>query len=249
MKKNNLYKLLGIAFVVAIISTGIFYGLFVNKLSSNSGNGKTVVVAAKPLNPGTVVQLSDVRLLPWPGDQLPKGAFASANQVVGNTVFDYIAEDEPVFASRLANAQSGGGSGVPTGMRAVSVHVTDSTGVMSLLRLGQKVDVQVVVGRADKGDVVVRTALEELTVLAVTSQPELSSQGPTLPVVTLLAKPPEADILAAADSGARVRLTLRNPLDSDTRTRTQLSLGAVMRPSGESTAPKRSSKAPPTDQR
>lgn len=248
MKKNNLYKLLGIAFVVAIISTGIFYGLFVNKLSSNSGNGKTVVVAAKPLNPGTVVQLSDVRLLPWPGDQLPKGAYGSADQVVGNTVFDWIAEDEPVFASRLANAKSGGGSGVPTGMRAVSVHVTDSSGVMSLLRLGQKVDVQVVVGRADKGDVAVRTALEELTVLAVTSQPELSSQGSTLPVVTLLAKPTDADVLAAADSGARVRLTLRNPLDDDMRTRTQLTLGAVMRSGGEASAPKRSSKAAPTDQ-
>ena len=33
MKKNNLVKLLGIALVVAIVSTGIFYGLFVNKLS------------------------------------------------------------------------------------------------------------------------------------------------------------------------------------------------------------------------
>jgi pilus assembly protein CpaB len=247
MKKNNLYKLLGIAFVVAIISTGIFYGLFVNKLSSNSGNGK-MVVAAKALRPGTVLQATDVRLLPWPGDQLPKGAYGTASQVIGSTVFDSIAEEEPVFASRLANAQTGGGSGVPTGMRAVSVHVTDSTGVMSLLRLGQKVDVQVVVGRADKGDVVVRTALEELTVLAVTSQTELSSQGSTLPVVTLLAKPSEADVLAAADSGARVRLTLRNPLDDDLRARAPLSLGAVMRSSGESSAPKHAGKVVSTDQ-
>ena len=58
----------------------------------------------------------------------------------------------------------------------------------------------------------VRTALENLTVLSVQPQAEMSSQGVTLPVVTLLAKPAEADVLAAADSGARVRLTLRNPL-------------------------------------
>jgi len=249
MKKNNLYKLLGIAFVVAIISTGIFYGLFVNRLSSNSGNGRMMVVAAKALKPGTVLQASDVRLLPWPGDQLPKGGFGRADQVIGNTVFDWIGEDEPVFASRLANTQSGGGSGVPTGMRAVSVHVTDSTGVMSLLRAGQKVDVQVVVGRADKGDVAVRTALEDLKVLSVTTQTEQSSQGSTLPVVTLLAKPSEADVLAAADSGARVRLTLRNPLDDDMRMRTPLSLGAVMRSSGESSDSKRGGKTAPTDQR
>jgi Flp pilus assembly protein CpaB len=247
MKKNNLYKLLGIAFVVAIISTGIFYGLFVNRLSSSSGTGKMMVVAAKALKPGTVIQASDLTLLPWPGEQLPKGGFGSADQVIGNTVFDWIGQDEPVFASRLASAQSGGGSGVPTGMRAVSVHVTDSLGVMSLLRAGQKVDVQVVVGRSDKGDVAVRTALEGLKVLSVTTQTEQSSQGPTLPVVTLLAKPSDADVLAAADSGARVRLTLRNPLDDDTRTRTPLSLGAVMRSSGEAPAPRHTAKVVSAD--
>jgi len=29
MKKNNLVKLLGVALVVAIVATGVFYGLFV----------------------------------------------------------------------------------------------------------------------------------------------------------------------------------------------------------------------------
>ena len=42
MKQNNLAKLLGIALVVAIIATGVFYGLFVNKLSSSTGSGKVV---------------------------------------------------------------------------------------------------------------------------------------------------------------------------------------------------------------
>ena len=67
MKKNNLVNLLGIAFVVAILSTGIFYGLFVNKLSSNAGSGKTIVVAARPLKPGTILQAADVKTIPWPG--------------------------------------------------------------------------------------------------------------------------------------------------------------------------------------
>ena len=129
-------------------------------------------------------------------------------------MFDPIGEGEPVVASHLATAQSGGGADVPAGMRAVSVHVTDSTGVLALLRAGQKVDVQVVVHREGLNTgAEVRTALEELTVLSVQPQTEQSSQGANLPVVTLLAKPAEADVLAAADSGARVRLTLRNPLD------------------------------------
>ncbi len=229
MKKNNLLKLLGIAFVVAILATGVFYGLFVSKMSSNTGNGKMLVVAAKTLKAGTVLQPADVKTVPWLGDQLPKGSFGSVNDIAGKTVFDTIGEDEPIFASRLATAENGGGSGVPSGMRAVSVHVTDSTGVLAMLRNGQKVDVQVVTGRGDRGDTTVRTAIEGLKVLSVAPQPELSSQGVNLPVVTLLATPREADILAVADAGARVRLALRNPLDEQTRSRTALQLPGVMR--------------------
>ena len=101
---------------------------------------------------------------------------------------------------------------------------------MALLRAGQKVDVQVVTGRGQKpNETEVRTALENIAVLSVTPQAEQSSQGHNVPVVTLLAKPQDADVLAAADSGADVRLALRNPLDMATRTRDTLPLGAVMR--------------------
>jgi pilus assembly protein CpaB len=232
MKKNNLIKLLGIALVVAIVSTGIFYGLFVNKLSSSTGSGKTLVVASKTLKAGTLIQPGDLKTVAWPAEQLPKGSYASVDQVVGNTVFDTIGEDEPVMESRLATEKSG--SGIPAGMRAVSVHIADSTGVLALVRSGQKVDVQVVVTHKEQGNAVeVRTALEGLSVLSVHPQADQSSQGPSLPVVTLLAKPAEADVLAAADSGARVRLTLRNPLDDATRSRSPLTLDTVMRTSGE----------------
>jgi Flp pilus assembly protein CpaB len=238
MKKNNLLKLLGIAFVVAIVSTGIFYGLFVNKLSSSTGSGKMLVVAARELKPGTVLQAADVKLIPWPEAQLLKGGFGSVSEVTGNTVFDVISEDEPVFASHLATLRSGGGSGVPAGMRAVSVHVTDSTGVMALLRAGQKVDAQVVVVRTgpEKTDTAVRTALEDLLVLSVTPQPEQGSQGAVLPVVTLLADPREADVLAIADAGARVRLTLRNPLDEETRGSGSLTLSTIMHSTGKTSS-------------
>jgi pilus assembly protein CpaB len=231
MKKNNLLKLLGIALVVAIVSTGVFYGLFVNSLSSSIRSGKTLVVAAKPLKTGTQLQDTDLKTIPWPADPLPPGFYGAVGDVIGSTVFDPIGEGEPVVAAHLATVQSGGGAGVPEGMRAVSIHVTDSSGVLALLRAGHKVDVQVV-ARQNSGGAEVRTALEDLTVLSVQPQAEVSSQGASLPVVTLLAKPADADVLAAADSGARVRLTLRNPLDDSTRARAPLSVDAVMRTSG-----------------
>ena len=96
-----------------------------------------------------VLQASDLKTIAWPADQLPRGAYATIDQALGNTVFDAIGENEPVMASRLASAQSAAGAGVAAGMRAVGVHVTDSTGVLALLRAGQTVDIQVVVNRKD----------------------------------------------------------------------------------------------------
>lgn len=227
MKKNNMLKLLGIAFVVAILSTGIFYGLFVNKLSSSTGSGKTVVIAAHPLKSGALIAATDVKTIQWPGLEIPKGTFQRTDEVIGKTVFDAIGDEELISEIHLASAKSGGGSGVPEGMRAVTIHVTDSSGIVSMLRTGQKVDVQVVLGKTG-AETTVRTALEDLQVLAVNPAPEGTSQGTILPAVTLLAGPAQADVLAAADSGARVRLTLRNPLDDQTRTNAPVTLGAVV---------------------
>lgn len=232
MKKNNMGKLLGVALVVAIMCTGLFYMMFAMK--ANSQTGTPMVVAARALNAGTVLKAEDLKTINWPVSQLPPGAHRNPQEVIGNTVFDPMASEEPVLNARLATSQSGGGSGVPVGMRAVSVHLTDSTGVLALLHSGQKVDVQVVVGRGTKFDEVeVRTALENLTVLSVNPLPEQGSQGQNLPVVTLLAKPAEVDVLAAADSGGRVRLALRNPLDTDTHKRGPVSLGSVIRGSAQ----------------
>ena len=237
MKQNNLAKLLGIALVVAIIATGVFYGLFVNKLSSSTGSGKMVVVAAKPIPVGTVLTEKDVQSIPWPVDQPPAGAFEAARQVAGSTVLEPLAQGEPVLASRLASTGKGGsgGSGVPTGMRAVSVHVSDSSGVLAQLGPGQKVDVQVLITRkSTNGEPELRTILEGVLVLSVNTQLEASSQGTNLPAVTLLTNPADADVLALADSGARVRLALRNPLDDSTRPRTAVTLDTVLRASGTS---------------
>jgi pilus assembly protein CpaB len=122
---------------------------------------------------------------------------------------------------------------VPSGMRAVSVHVSDSSGVLAQLGPGQKVDVQVLITRkSTNGEPELRTILEGVPVLSVNPQPVASSQGSNLPAVTLLTNPSDADVLALADSGARVRLALRNPLDNTTRPRTAVTLDAILRASG-----------------
>src|SRR3954454_2841696 len=141
--KKNLVPLLGIAFVVAIISTGIFYGLFVGKLKSASTSpGPSIVVASHKLERGAALQAADVKLAAWGMPTAPTGALTALKEVDGLTLIGPLQEDEPVLQSQVASRTSGAGAGLGTapGMRAVSVHATDSSGVVSLLRPGHKVD-------------------------------------------------------------------------------------------------------------
>ena len=216
--KKNLLPLLGVAFVVAIIATGIFYGLIVGRLRTTQGRPQSgVVVAAKSLERGTVLESSLVKLVDLPASERPKGALSDPEQLAGLTVIQPVGENQPITLSDVAprDAVGTGGQGIPTGMRAVSIRVFDSPGVTSMLRTGHKVDIQVVRNRSTQGsgETELRTVLQDIEVLAV----QVEAAGRTGPgaVVTLLAKPSDADTLSVADAGAKIRLLLRNPRDRE----------------------------------
>lgn len=200
--KQKLVPLLGIAFVVALIATGIFYGLFVGKLQ-NTTPRYSVVTAARELPRGAILQASDLKVGTVDAAEPPKGAYTSVEQVVGQTVLDTIKDGSPVVDSRLASHRS-----VPVGMRAISIHVADSSGVVSMLQPGNKVDVQLV-SPGPRNEPSLRTVLQNIEVLS-TSVAENSR-----PVVNLIVAPEDADVLGLADSTARLRLTLRNSADHD----------------------------------
>ncbi len=220
MAIKKLLPLVGIAFVVAVISTAIFYSLFAGRLNGAAPTREplaSLVVAAHDIKPGSLLTVSDLTTISWEGNRpAPKGTYNSSAQVVGKTAMYDIPKGELVMESRLV-ARDGTGTGIPEGMRAVSVHVSDSSGVVTMLKPGYKVDVQVFASRSAKvRPNELRTILRAIPVLAVSTQPETSSQGYfSAPVVTLLAAARDAEELALADSYARLRITLRNPLEPE----------------------------------
>ena len=208
--KKNLVPLLGIAFVVAIVATGIFYGLFVGKLKTASAPGPSIVVAARNLDRGASLRAADVKLTPWGGAAIPEGALTAVSLVDGLTLISSMQENEPVLQSRLASRTSGAGAGlgIAPGMRAVSIHATDSSGIVSLLRPGHRVDVQLVLTQSSSLPEL-RTILQNIEVLSVAPSDGRANN----PVVTLLVNPEGADMAGLGDSAAHLRLLLRNPLD------------------------------------
>jgi pilus assembly protein CpaB len=225
--KKNLAPLLGIAFVTAIITTGIFYGLFVGRLKSGgSSSGKSIVVAARNLDRGAIVQAADLKLVPWGGADPPQGAFTAVNAVSGLTLIGSLQENEPVLQSRVASHDSGVGAGlgIAPGMRAISVHAADSSGIVGMLRPGYKVDVQLVSNQAE-----LRTILQNVEVLAVTSPGDGHGINP---VVTLLVDPQGADMAGLGDSTAHLRLALRNPLDESKPDQRRVTVPGILQTPG-----------------
>jgi pilus assembly protein CpaB len=238
--RKSLLPLLGIAFAVAILATAVFYGLFLSKFQSGSAanQGPPVVVAARDLDRGTALKPADVKVVNWGGAPV-KGALSSPEQVAGLSLMGAVQENEPLTQARVASAKSGGGVGIAAGMRAVSVHVVDSSGVVALLRPGHQVDVQVVAAPNSQRqeEVRIQTMLQRMEVLSVSTQLESSTGRFPGQVITLLATPAEADMLGLADSLARIRVTLRNPLDEQRQKLPSVGLPALFRPVSTWSAP------------
>ena len=213
-----------IAFVAAAAATGIFYGLFATKLrdASNDASRPSIVVAARNLERGAVLKAGDVKLAAWHGAETLKGGYSAVAQVTGKSISSAVQENEAIVQMRLASRDGSTGLGIASGMRAISVHATDSAGVLSLMYPGQKVDVQVI---SDPRGVEPRlqALLQNIEVLDI-DPPDPSGRPAVTRGVTLLVTPAAADRLALADSAAHVRLLLRNPLDESEDTRPAVTL-------------------------
>jgi Flp pilus assembly protein CpaB len=211
VNRKNWIPLLGIAFAVAVISTWIFYGLVAGRFEqAASATARTVVVARRPMEAGATVSADDLRSITWSGADAPDGAFALPSQVVGGRLLAPVGENEPLTRSAVEVAPDGGAaSSVPVGMRAVSLLVGDSLGLMPMLGRGSSVDIQAV-STARDGVVSLHTILERVQVLNL-QKPGEAGLGRNEPaVVTVLVNHVEADRLALADSAGQIRLALRN---------------------------------------
>ncbi len=205
-------KLLGVAFAVALLSTFLFYRLLVGKLASGDG-GQAVVVAARRLEAGSTITVDDVKMAALPDRSNVKGAYASREEVIGMMALEPIESNAAITGAQVAarDSRAAAGGRIPSGMRAVSIHVVDSSSIIALLRPGHRIDIHAV-GNLN-GNANLKTILQNVEVLS--ASPGEAGPGHRSPqVVTVLAKPDQAEVLALADSGARVRIALRNTGDS-----------------------------------
>jgi pilus assembly protein CpaB len=183
--------------------------------AQNDRNYRDVVVTATDLTFGVKLDPSQLRVVRYPRESVPEGAFASLDSVVGQTTKVFMSAREPVTAIKLSSRGGGLSMLVRKDMRAASLEVNQVSGVSGFVLPGDRVDVLVTVDAMGGGaDAVTRTVLQNAEVLASGQKTAQQDNKPiTVQSVTLLLDPRGAETLALAMHEGRIHLVLRNPED------------------------------------
>jgi pilus assembly protein CpaB len=216
----NRSRLLMIATLALLLGAFVSFSAY-RALQASTGKGPVqgidVVVAAHDIPVGAKIEDSDLKVVKLPPTDLPQGVFHQKSSIVGRGAVQSMVAGDFILPNKLAaeNAGSGLPSLIPPGMRAVSVRVNDVVAVAGFVGAGTRVDVLVTGTPSGGSEAVTSTVLSNVAVLAAGNKLERNTAGEaqSVPVITLLLSPDDAQKLTLASSEGRIQLSLRNPVD------------------------------------
>jgi len=207
-------------FVGAWVSAGLLvWLLYAKTVAPQQEKQVRVVVATHDMPLGTLLRTSDLKLTNLPERATPKSVVYDAKDAVNRVLLVPISANEPVMVNRLSGTTTveGMASIIDPGLRAVSVQITDSSGVAGLVQPNSRVDV-LFTRPGNMAEATTSTILENIKVLSVGKQiptgQTVDPRAPKSPVVTLVLSPSDAQKLELAKNEGKVSLSLRNPLDT-----------------------------------
>ena len=203
----------------AWISAGLLsWFLYAKTVAPQPEKQVRVVVAAHDMPLGTLLRQSDVRTINYPERDIPKGVVLSDKDAINRVALFPMTKNEPLLLSKLSATTSveGVSSTIEQGYRAVSVQITDVSGVAGLIQANSRVDV-LFTRPGTMAEAITTTILQNVKVLStgklIPAGQVVDPRTPKSPVVTLVLKPAEAQKLELAKNQGRISLSLRNPLD------------------------------------
>jgi pilus assembly protein CpaB len=213
-----------IVFVLAITAGGTLALGTYNYMQRSGGTRtislptRSVVVAAADLDVGAELTKDNVRIIEWPANAVPAGAFEKPEEVIGRGLILPVIQNEPFLPMKLASKDAGSGlpPAIPPGLRAVSVRVNEVIGVAGYVLPGTRVDVVATVSpNQSAADMTSKVILTNVQVLAAGTKIERDTEKnkpQAVSVVTLLVNPEESERLTLASTEGKIQLALRNPL-------------------------------------
>jgi len=187
-----------------------------------------VFVAAKELRYGQTLLRKDVRIVRWPVDAIPEGAFQDVKVLFPNgnqlprTILRAMVKDEAVLALKVTKPgeDAGVSSRLSRGMRAFAIKVDVASGVSGFLRPGDRVDVywtgQSIGNDGGNRGNITRLIQASVQIIAVDQIADEDRNRPTIArTVTVQATPQDVASLAQAQATGRLSLALVGADDTD----------------------------------
>lgn len=208
--------------LVAVALSGVFAFMLYSYLNKPTA-AETIIVAKTDIAPKTTITADMIKEVSVPKDYIQPNAMKDKKNVIGSITRENVISGEQITARRLVVAgKSIGFTGmIPKDKRAMTVAVTEETGVAGFPKPGDYVDVVVTFDQQELGEPVSQIILQNLQVLATNHEMEggetagpantKASGTPTSKTntVTLAVNPQEATQLALSDEKGKVRLALR----------------------------------------
>jgi pilus assembly protein CpaB len=215
MDRQKLLILFGVAWLSA---AGLTWFVYATTKAPRSEARTVVYAPSRDLPVGAIIHKTDLKQVTVASKDLPKGALTDERQVLERVVLYPFSANQPLIDSGLSRIGSPEGipATIPEGHRAVSVQITDVSGVAGLILPGSRVDV-LFTRPGTMSEAISSTILQNVKVLAMGKMVQVGQavdpKAPKVPVATLIVTPDQAKILELAKNEGRISLSLRNPLD------------------------------------
>ncbi|MCZ6653163.1 MAG: Flp pilus assembly protein CpaB [Planctomycetota bacterium] len=185
----------------------------------------SIVVAARELAAGTIIDGDAVATQQLKVQDAPEGSMRDPVQAVGKVITTAMVKGQVFLATNFASEGSGLhlAAALPRGMRAVAISLTAASALRGLLYPGCKVDVLWARNPGRNETPVSKLLLERVNVLGIEDRTIVSSRDPKdakprsgrTRMVTLMLNIAQAKQLHAADRLGSISLVLRHPLDNE----------------------------------
>ena len=217
MDRKRIFLLFGIAWISAALLTWFLYA---STIAAKPQSRRAVMVASRDLPLGATLKKTDLKQVKLLDTEIPRGALFNEAEALRRVTLYPVSTNEPLILSKLSSTDGPEGimATIPAGYRAVSVPITDVSGVSGLITPNSRVDV-LFTRPGSMAEAVTNTILQNVKVLAVgrliVPNQTVDPKAAKMPVATLLVTPGDAQKLELAKNEGKVSLTLRNPLDSN----------------------------------
>ncbi len=261
MNVKKLALLIGalvIAVVTAVMAKNMFTGAGANQAAAAPAVpvGPKIMVARKALPVGTIIDQESLSFQAWPKELVQNAYYvegapeSNMAKLLGTVVRNPITAGQPITQGSLVGPNDRGflAAALGPGMRAVTVPVSNTTGVAGFVFPGDRIDMvltQEVQGGGDGPALKVsETIVRNLRVLATDQRIDSKDEEgktvvKTFATVTLEATPRLAEKIAVAQSLGTLSLSLRSIADNTSELERAVASGEVKVPAGNNPAEER----------